>query len=431
MRRIRSTIVFLLLALFFLLATSNCSRPPVITNISPSPQIFPTEIPTKIPTAEPVPTATQAPATANVLAPTPPMGWNSFNHFGCSINETVVMETADAMVESGMAALGYEYVNIDDCWMAPTRDAAGNLQADPQKFPHGMKPLADYVHSKGLKLGLYLDRGTETCAHFPGSYGYEVQDANQLAAWEVDYLKYDNCAVVGKLYDDYTKMHNALLATGRPIVFSMCSWGFPGMLVAELDIAQLWRTSSDIKDNWDSMIKIGEANNIYANYAQPGHWNDPDMLEVGNGGMTEIEYRTHFTMWAIMAAPLIAGNDLRNMDQATRNILTAQEVIAVDQDPRGIQGTLLTTLSKVEGLEIWTKPLSGANTMAVMLLNRTEAAATIQFEWTGIGLPEGPALVRDLWDRADRGVFNKGFIATVPSHGVFLLKVVSRGIPTR
>ncbi len=166
------------------------------------------------------------------------------------------------------------------------------------------------------------------------------------------------------------------------------------------------------------MIKIGEANNIYANYAEPGHWNDPDMLEVGNGGMTEIEYRTHFTMWAIMAAPLIAGNDLRNMDQATKNILTAPEVIAVDQDPRGIQGTLLTTLSQVEGLEIWTKPLSGANTMAVMLLNRTEAAATIQFEWTGIGLPEGPALVRDLWDRADRGVFNKGFIATVPSHGV-------------
>ena len=229
--------------------------------------------------------------------------------------------------------------------------------------------------------------------------------------------------------DDYTKMHNALIATGRPIVFSMCSWGFPGMLVAELGLAQLWRTSSDIKDDWDRMITIGEANNIYADYAGPGHWNDPDMLEVGNGGMTNTEYRAHFTMWAMMAAPLIAGNDLRNMDQATKNILTAPEVIAINQDPFGIQGTLVGSLSRSDGLEVWSKPLSGSNTRAVMLLNRSEEDASISVYWDKIGLPSGPATVRNLWDRTDRGVFSNGYGASVPSHGVVLIKVVSTGSP--
>jgi alpha-galactosidase len=209
----------------------------------------------------------------------------------------------------------------------------------------------------------------------------------------------------------------------------MCSWGFPGILVPQLGIAQLWRTSSDIKDNWDSMIKIGEANNTYAFYARPGHWNDPDMLEVGNGGMTDIEYHTHFTMWAIMAAPLIAGNDLRNMDPATKNILTAPEVIGINQDPLGIQGTLISSLSESNGLEVWSKTLSGTNTQAVMLLNRSEETANILVYWNDIGLPVGPATVRDLWEQTDRGVFYNGYIANVPAHAVVLVKIISTGGP--
>lgn len=411
-------------SLTILLLASRCSRAPSNTVIIP-----PSPSPTQVSTQAPIQVANPDPAQPKGLAQTPPMGWNSFNHFGCSINEALIQETANAMVASGMAAVGYEYINIDDCWMSPARDSAGNLQGDPQKFPHGMKAVADYVHSKGLKLGLYLDRGTKTCGGYPGSYGYEVQDANQLASWGVDYIKDDNCSVVGKLMDDYTKMHNALVATGRPIVFSMCSWGFPGMLVAELGIAQLWRTSSDIKDSWDRMITIGEANNIYAIYAGPGHWNDPDMLEVGNGGMTDVEYRTHFTLWSMMAAPLIAGNDLRNMDQATKDILTASEVIAVDQDSLGDQGTLISSLSNSDSLEVWSKPLSGSNMRAVMLLNRSEEDASILVRWNKIGLPSGPATVRDLWDRTDRGVFYNGYSANVPSHGVVLVKIISTGGP--
>jgi alpha-galactosidase len=382
--------------------------------------------PASTPTPAATSTITPIPLSAwDSLAATPPMGWNSFNRFGGSINETLIRETADAMVSSGMQAAGYQYVIIDDGWMAPERDANGDLQPDHQKFPGGMKALVDYVHSKGLKFGLYLDRGTKTCGGLPGSYGYEIQDANQLASWGVDYVKDDNCSVVGKLYEDYTNMRNALQATGRPIVFSMCSWGFPGILVPELDIAHLWRTSSDIKDTWDRMITIGEANNVYAPYAGPGHWNDPDMLEVGNGGMTDVEYRTHFSLWAIMAAPLIAGNDLRNMSQVTRDILVAPEVIAIDQDPLGIQGTLKSQPNSKSGLEVWSKPLSGTGAMAVMLLNRSEQAADIKVNWEDIDLPAGPALVRDLWDRADRGLFTDSYSANVPPHGVVLVKITS------
>jgi alpha-galactosidase len=421
MRRQKTGSLLLSSCLIWIFFFSGCSQPPA--TVIPPAYIF-------VPSPAQIPVSIQPPTPSDILAGTPPMGWNSWNHFACSINEDLVRKTADVMVESGMASLGYEYVNIDDCWMAKTRDANGNLQPDPAKFPHGMKTLADYIHSKGLKLGIYLDRGTETCSHFPGSYGYEIQDANQVASWGIDYVKYDNCAVVGKLMDDYTKMHNALVATGRPIVFSMCSWGFPGMLVAELDIAQLWRTSSDIKDTWDSMIKIGEANNAYSLFAQPGHWNDPDMLEVGNGGMTDTEYKTHFSLWAMMAAPLIAGNDLLTMDQATRDILTAAEVIAVDQDPLGIQGTFLSNLATVEGFGVWSKPLVDPGTRAVMLLNRSEIPATISIHWKDIGLPEGPAAVRDLWERADRGIFYNGYGSVVASHGVILLKVHSVKLPS-
>jgi alpha-galactosidase len=387
------------------------AEPAVPSTVIPSPSL--THMPTAIPWEN--------------LAPTPPMGWNSYNHFNCEINETLIRETADAMVSSGMQSAGYEYVIIDDCWMASARDPDGSLPPDPKKFPSGMKALADYVHAKGLKLGIYLDRGTETCGHFPGSYGYEVQDANRIASWGIDYLKYDNCSPApgSSLVSDFTKMSNALQAAGRPIVFEMCSWGFPGSWVASGKVAHLWRTTSDIKDTWESIMSIMDANSVSAAFAGPGAWNDPDMLEVGNGGMTDTEYRSHFTMWAIMAAPLIAGNDLRNMDPATIDILTAPEVIAVDQDPLGNQGVLVGNIEGTKKPEVWAKVLSGNNVRAVALLNRSDEPAVITVQWTDLGLPSGPAKVRDLWRRMDLGEKTNGYAETVPAHGVVLIKVES------
>jgi alpha-galactosidase len=389
---------------------------------------------TLIVTPPPPPTATPKPLTWDDLALTPPMGWNSYNHFNCNISESLIRETADAMVASGMRDAGYQYLNIDDCWMAAERNADGSLPPDPKKFPSGMKALADYVHAKGLKLGIYLDRGTETCGHFPGSYGYEIQDANTLASWEIDYLKYDNCSPApgSSLVTDYINMSNALKATGRPIVFSMCSWGFPGSWVSSQKIAHLWRTTSDIKDTWDSIMSIMDANSVPATFAGPGHWNDPDMLEVGNGGMTDTEYRAHFTMWALMAAPLIAGNDLRNMSQATIDILSAPEVIAINQDPLGRQGMLVGNIQGTKKPEVWSKILSGNNVQAVALLNRSDQTADISVRWADLGLPDGPATVRDLWLRSDMGVFPSGYTASVPSHGVVLIRVapVKSNLPT-
>jgi len=387
--------------------------------------------PAGTPTFTPLPSATftPTPVTWENLASTPPMGWNSYNHFNCNISETLIKETADAMITSGMRAAGYQYVNIDDCWMASERNADGTLEPDPKKFPNGIKAVADYVHSKGLKLGIYLDRGTKTCGGFPGSYGYEVQDAGTIASWGIDYMKYDNCSPApgSSLVTDYTTMSNALKATGRPIVFSMCSWGFPGSWVASGRIAHLWRTTSDIKDTWDSLMAIMDANSVSAAFAGPSHWNDPDMLEVGNGGLTDTEYRSHFTMWALMAAPLIAGNDLRTMSQATIDILTAPEVIAVNQDPLGIQGTLVGNIEGTKKPEVWSKILSGNNVRAVVLLNRSDQTADISIKWIDLGLPSGPASVRDLWLRTDLGAFENGYTATVPSHGVVLIRVASVG----
>jgi alpha-galactosidase len=385
--------------------------------------------PTLTPTLAPLPTLTPSPTVPawDNLALTPPMGWNSFNHFGCNVDETVIQEIADSMVSSGMQAAGYRYVNLDDCWMAPKRDAGGSLQADPKKFPSGIKAFADYVHAKGLKLGIYLDRGTKTCGGYPSSYGHEIQDANLLASWEVDFLKYDNYSPVGNFVTDYQKMSSALKATGRPILFSMCTWGFPGYWVIGSDVGHMWRTTSDIQDNWPRMLIILDANNVYALFAGPGHWNDPDMLEVGNGGMSDLEYQSHFTMWAIMAAPLIAGNDLRSMSQAIRDILTAPEVIAVDQDVLGIQGTRISATAASDKPEIWSKTLSGVNARAVVLFNRSEAAVDMTVSWSDLGLPSGAAAVRDLWNRTDRGIFQDRFTANVPPHGVVFIKVVSGG----
>jgi len=358
----------------------------------------------------------------NGVARTPQMGWNSWNHFGCGISDTLIRAQADAMVSSGMAAAGYQYINLDDCWAEMARDASGNLQASVTKFPNGLKALADYVHSKGLKFGVYGDRGTTTCAGYPGSYGHETADANTLAAWGVDYLKYDNCAPVGDLVTDYTNMHNALAASGRPILFSICAWWMASTTF--VDLGNSWRTTSDISDSFSSAMGIMDTNNNTAQYAGPGHWNDPDMLEVGNGGMTDTEYRAHFSMWAIMAAPLISGNDLTTMSSATVAILTAPEVLAVDQDALGVQGTKVT--DNGSGLQVWAKTLSGTNTKAVALLNRSASTASITVNWSDIGL-SGSATVRDLWAKSDLGAFSGSYTASVSSHGVVLIKVVAGG----
>jgi alpha-galactosidase len=362
--------------------------------------------------------ATDCKGLENGLARTPPMGWNSWNRFWCNINETLIREIADAMVANGMKDAGYEYVNIDDCWHGE-RDAEGYIQADPVRFPSGIAALADYVHSRGLKLGIYSDAGTLTCQSRPGSRGYEQQDADQYAAWGVDYLKYDWCYTSGlNRQQSYTLMRDCLLNTGRPIVYSICCWQFPGEWV--VDVGNLWRTTGDIQDNWASMVSLIDINAYLYQYAGPGHWNDPDMLEVGNGGMTDKEYRTHFSMWCIMAAPLIAGNDLRNMSQSTLDILTAPEVIAVDQDPLGVQGRRVHDYG---ASEVWVKELVQGN-CAVALFNRGLQPSNITILFSDLGPGFGDkAGIRDLWSREDLGVFTGSFTAEVPGHGVVLIKV--------
>jgi alpha-galactosidase len=277
-----------------------------------------------------------------------------------------------------------------------------------------------------LKLGLYLDRGDKTCSGYPGSYAHESRDADTLAAWGVDYVKYDNCSPVGNFVSDYINMSNALKAAGRPIFFSMCSWGFPGNWVIGSNIAHMWRTTDDIQDNWNRVMVIMDANSAYASFAGPGHWNDPDMLEVGNGGMTDTEYRSHFTMWAMMAAPLIAGNDIRTMRPEIREILTAPEVIAVNQDPLGVQGARVGRFTGITDPEVWSKTISGDGVRAVALLNRSDKPADIAVRWLDLELPPGPAAVRDLWERVELGSFSGGYTANVPPHGVVLIKVVSQ-----
>ena len=319
--------------------------------------------------------ANTAMALDNGLALTPPMGWNSWNKFACNVSEDLIKSAADAMVESGMKDAGYEYIVIDDCWQVD-RDENGAIIADPERFPSGMKALADYVHSKGLKFGLYSDAGLLTCQKRPGSRGYEFQDARQYAAWGVDYLKYDWCHH-GKQNSEasYSLMRDALLASGRPIVFSICEWGSTKPWLWAGDVGNLWRTTGDIQDCWDCKRSWGgmgwphilDLQDGLEKYAGPGHWNDPDMLEVGNGHMTDQEYRAHFSMWCILAAPLMAGNDIRDMSPGIQDILTNKEVIAVDQDVLGKQGR------KVQDdgdFEVWAKELKDGS-QAVALLNRS------------------------------------------------------------
>jgi alpha-galactosidase len=354
------------------------------------------------------------------------MGWSSWDSFYCNITETDIMQMADAMATNGMKDAGYQYINIDDCW-ALYRDAAGVIVADTNSFPSGIKALADYVHSRGLKLGLYTDRGLYTCAGRPGSYGYENLDALTYASWGVDYLKEDGCSPVDDAYSDYTRMSAALTSCGRPVVFSICNGPFePWMPV----LGNLWRTTGDLQGSFAEMVSNLDENSNSAFAAGPGHWNDPDMLVVGLGTMSDTEDQAHFSMWCIVAAPLIAGNNLLNMSQTTKDTLTNPEVIAVDQDPAGVQGILVGSVPGVEGnLEVWCKPLgTDLTTKAVALFNRSSTNASITANWSDIGLQPGNATVRDLWARTDLGTFVNAYSAVVPTHGVKLLKIIGTGI---
>ncbi|MGQ9621337.1 MAG: glycoside hydrolase family 27 protein [Bacteroidales bacterium] len=307
------------------------------------------------------------------LAKTPPMGWNSWNRFHCDVSEELIMKIADAMVLSGMRDAGYEYIVIDDCWQV-SRDENGEIVVDPERFPHGMKYLADYIHSKGLKFGIYSSAGTVTCQRRPGSRGYEFQDARTYARWGVDYLKYDWCgSSTQNARASYTIMRDALYKAGRPIVFSICEWGSNNPWEWGSEIGHLWRTTGDISDNWNSMISIFDRQKDLARYAGPGGWNDPDMLEVGNGGMTTEEYKTHFSLWCMLAAPLIAGNDLATMTPETRAILTNKEMIAVNQDTLGQQATCYRD---DYGYQIWVKTLAN-NEKAVCLLNKSDEKKSV------------------------------------------------------
>jgi alpha-galactosidase len=373
------------------------------------------------------PSSLPAKAAENGLALTPPMGWNSWNKFACDVSEDLIKSMADAMVSSGMKEAGYEYVVIDDCWQV-NRDASGNIVADAQRFPSGIKAVADYVHSKGLKFGIYSDAGVKTCAGRPGSNGHEYQDALQYAAWDVDYVKYDWCHT-GKANAEwaYSTMRDALRATGRPIVFSMCEWGTAKPWLWAKDVGNLWRTTGDISDCWDckkkealSFARIVDLQDGLETYAGPGHWNDPDMLEVGNGGMTTTEYRSHFSLWCLLAAPLIAGNDLKNMSPEIKDILTNKEVIAVDQDVLGLQGK---RVKKTGETEVWAKQLKDGS-RAVILFNRSAADAQIAISWEELGYPAHlSAGVRDLWMKKDLGKVAGVYEARVPTHGVVMIKV--------
>ncbi|MFJ8139610.1 NPCBM/NEW2 domain-containing protein [Streptomyces sp. NPDC096013] len=367
-----------------------------------------------------------APALADGQALTPPMGFNNWNSTNCrpEFNESMVEGIADIFVNKGLKAAGYQYVNLDDCWALPNRDADGKLVPDPVRFPHGIKAVADYVHSKGLKLGIYTSAGTKTCnsAGFPGGLGHEYSDAQQFADWGVDYLKYDNCNNQGvDARTRYTTMRDALKATGRPIVFSICEWGENKPWEWASDIGHLWRTTGDISDNWGSMLSILKQNLPLARYAGPGHWNDPDMLEVGNGGMTDTEYRSHFSLWSIMAAPLLIGSDLRTATPATFDILDNKEVIAVDQDPLGRQGNVVTSEG---GRWVVAKEMKdGSRTVA--LFNESGSAQRITTTAAAVGLPGARAYtLRDLWQHLSYNTAG-AISATVPAHGTVLVRVAA------
>ncbi len=373
------------------------------------------------------------------LAMTPPMGWNSWNKFACNVSAKLLMETADAMEASGMRDAGYEYIVVDDCWQIG-RDSMGFIVVDPERFPQGMKPVVDYIHSKGLKFGIYSCAGTKTCAGRPGSRGHEFQDAYMYAKWGVDYLKYDWCSSDGQnALESYRLMSQKLKEAGRPIVFSLCEWGDNKPWTWAKEIGHLWRTTGDIYDCFDcaynhgtwtawGAMKILDMQDGLREYAGPGHWNDPDMLEVGVGRLTTSENRAHFSMWCMLAAPLITGNDLSNMTEEVRAILTDPTAISVNQDPLGIQGL---RYQKADSLETWFKPLSNGE-WALCFLNRAKDAKQINFDFAQNIVDDTFAKrifdankqeykLTNVWTKKEMGTTKKVLGAQVPSHDVLML----------
>jgi alpha-galactosidase len=368
---------------------------------------------------------------AGLMAPTPPMGWSTWNHFHHDISDAMIRKQADAMVASGMRDAGYVYVHIDGGWQG-YRDSNGVLHPN-SSFPD-MKALGDYIHSKGLKFGMYSGPGPESCAGAPASYGFEAQDAKMFAAWGVDYLKYDLCSFRALMKQEgggdvtksdammkaaYEKMHRALAATGRPILYGLCQYGWGEVWEWGAEVgASMWRTSGDISDSYDSMSQNGFGEAGLSHFAGPGHWNDPDFLEVGNSGMNADEQRTHMSLWAMLAAPLIAGNDLTSMSDVTKSILLNKDVIAVDQDPLGKEGER----AYQDGpLEVWNKPLANG-AMAVALFNRTSGATHMTLRLKDVGW-HGAAAARDLWSHEDLGVLSNEKTFIVPGHGTTMLRL--------
>ncbi|MFC0437264.1 glycoside hydrolase family 27 protein [Kutzneria buriramensis] len=367
--------------------------------------------------------ASPALALDNGLARTPQMGFNNWNltHCRAQFNEAFVKGIADTLVSTGLKDAGYQYVNLDDCWAASSRDSKGNLVPDKTRFPHGIKAVADYVHSKGLKFGLYSSAGTKTCnsAGFPGGLGHEKQDAALWASWGVDYLKYDNCNNQGQdATKRYTAMRDALAATGRPILYSICEWGQNQPWTWAAPVGNSWRTTGDINDSYSKMLSIYKANIKLGKFAGPGHWNDPDMLEVGNGGMSDTEYRTHFTLWAMMSAPMLIGSDIRKASAATLTILRNSDVIALDQDAKGVQGN---EISSANGLHVIRKPLADGDT-AVALFNETGSTAKISTSLSAIGVSSGTHTLTDLWSKA-KSTTTDTISASVPAHGTVVYRV--------
>lgn len=368
---------------------------------------------------------------------TPPMGWNSWNCFHCNVSEEMLMGMADAMVSSGMKDVGYEYIVVDDCWQVD-RDADGWIVCDPERFPHGIKHVADYIHSKGLKFGIYSCVGDKTCAGRPGSQGHEFQDALFYARNGVDYLKYDFCYKNrANSWNAYHTMREALKAAGRPIVFSICEWGSTKPWEWAEGIGHLWRTTGDIGEFWIKgdkkdgrlgVLDIIDLNRDLYPFAGPGHWNDPDMLEVGNGDLTYDENVAHFAMWCMLAAPLMSGNDLRSMPDEIHSILTNKEAIAVDQDSLGVQAHVSVEMGDKQ---IWVKKLSG-DEWAVCFFNRSEKEWNLNYNMMDIPELEGGLYdVRDLWEHKDIGKTDRNVIATIPSHGVLMTRLTPTTVKSK
>lgn len=375
------------------------------------------------------------------LALTPPMGWNSWNTFQTNINEKLVMETADSMISCGMKAAGFNYIVLDDGWMAMERNKNGDLVPDPIKFPNGMKAVADYVHSKGLKFGLYNCAGTKTCAGYPGTRGYEYQDARLYAAIGIDYLKFDWCSADGQnAIESYTTMSKALTLAGRPIVFSLCEWGSNKPWEWAAPVGQLWRTTGDISNCFDCLqdhgtwtqlgaLQIVDKQKDLRKYAGPGHWNDPDMLEVGNG-MNPQENQSHFALWCMMSAPLMTGNDLRKMPKDVINIFTNKDIVAIDQDKLGIQGFVYT---QKDSMEVWVKPLEN-DELAICFFNRSHNPMPLLFDWKmnpivdtlsklNVDFTTTKYAIKNLYSKKDAGNTTKVFKGNLLPHETLVVQL--------